>query len=282
MRLFLDCLPCMLRQVLEAAAMATDEEMIQAQIMDEAMELLSKYRAYSCAPKLCGAMHSVVKRRTGIEDPYTKIKARDIAAALQLEPALHRFVAGKRDPLHGALKVAATGNVLDSALLKDLDIKACLSGELEKPFAVCDIEDFAQDLSKGKQILIIGDNAGEVVFDKILAQQLSHDHQVVYAVRDSAIINDATLEEARRAGMPAYAQVVSTGCGLPGAVLEACSESFKELFSQADIVISKGQGNYEALSEPPRDVYFLLKAKCPRIAGALDVDLNAYVFKKCP
>ncbi len=280
MKLFIDCLPCMLRQVLEAARMATTDEVMQEQIMNEAVQVLSGHKFYNCAPKLGEAMHAVVKRHSGVTDPYAEIKSRDIAEALRLEPLIRRFAFSGDDFLLQALKVSATGNVMDSALYNDLDIEACLNAELEKGFRVCDWDAFQKDIKMAKKILIIGDNAGEAVFDKVLAQYLSVGHEVIYAVRDEAIINDITTDEAAKTGIADHVTIISTGCGAPGAVLESCSKEFRTVFDNADIVISKGQGNFEALSDTSRTVYFLLKAKCPRIAKALGVDVNEYVFRK--
>jgi len=280
MQLFLECLPCLLRQVLEAARMATSDVDVQSDIMDEAVRLLAGYRSYSCAPMICEAMHKIVKEQSGVEDPYAQIKERDIGQALKLEPLLKDFALREGDALRLALKVAATGNIMDSALYQNLDIAACLKAELEKPFAISDLEDFKDEIEGAGQILIIGDNAGEVVFDKILAEYLAPEHQIIFAVRDAAIINDATVGDARRAGMQHYAGIISTGCRAPGAIYELCSPEFQDVFDKADVVISKGQGNYEALSDPSRQVYFLLKAKCPRIAQTLNVAVNEYVFKR--
>ncbi len=280
MRIFLDCLPCLLRQVHEATCMTTDDETIQVLIMDEALDTLSKYKKYSCAPELCEAMHTIVKRYTGVEDPYAEIKSSDISEALKLETIIKNFKFREENRLLNALKVSATGNVMDSAIYKNLDIKKCFIEELEKPFAICDKDEFDKDIVKAEKVLIIGDNAGEVVFDKFLAAYLSCNHKVIYAVRDAAIINDATVEDAIKTGITEYSEVMSTGCGMPGAVYKLCSEKFQNIFNSADIVISKGQGNYEALSDTSRDIYFLLKAKCHRIAQDLDVEINEYVFKK--
>lgn len=281
MKIFLDCLPCMLRQVLEAASMATDQENVHECIMDEAVKTLADYRSYSCSPKMCEVMHGIVKRHTGVADPYEKIKERDISEAIRLEPLIKDFALSHSNLIYQALKVSATGNVMDSALFKDLDIESCLAAELEKPFAFCDLKDFEKDLIDAKQILIIGDNAGEVVFDKVLAKLLSRQHQVIFGVRDEPIINDATVEDAVKAGMDEYAEIISTGCGAPGVILDQCSLEFRQLFDSADVVISKGQGNFEALFDAPglRQVYFLFKAKCPRIAKILDVEVSEYIFK---
>ncbi len=279
MELVLDCLPCMLRQSLEAARMATEDEAVQGAVMDKAMQVLVRHRTFGCAPELAAAIHEIVKQGTGLADPYEEVKARDVAAALRLEPLIRRFAGGGPDVLLRALKVSATGNVMDSALYSDLDIEACVTGEFDRPFAVCDLEPFEVDLHHARSVLIIGDNSGETVFDKVLAEELSHRCDVLFAVRDRPIINDVTAREAHAVGIDAHATIVSTGCGAPGAILDSCSTEFQALFDQADIVISKGQGNFEALSGAERRMYFLLKAKCPKLANALGVDVGDYVLR---
>lgn len=278
MELFLDCLPCALRQVLESARLATDDERMQGRIMEDALQILCGHKRYRTAPELAQAMHELVEKHTGNADPYAGVKARDIAAALKLEPRIRYFASGSADGLLGALKVSATGNVMDAALYSDYGLESCLTAELEKPFAVNDFDKFKEDLKTAGRILIIGDNAGELVFDKVLAQRLSRGREIFYAVRGRPVLNDATAEDAREAGLADCAAIISTGCGAPGALLESCSDEFRSLFEDADIVISKGQGNFEALAEADRRIYFLLKAKCPRLSKTLGVELGAYVF----
>lgn len=280
MKIFLDCLPCLLRQVLEASLMASNDNAVHELIMDEALKLVSNYREYDCAPKICEKMHEIVKRHTNNQDPYATIKANDIAAALKLEGILKNFAFADKEILNNLIKVSATGNVMDSALYSDLDIEACLAEELETPFAIFDEKPFINDISNAEVVLILGDNAGEVVFDKLLVEYLSDKHKVIYAVREKAVINDATKDDALKTGIAKYAELVSTGCSAPGTIIEDCSPKFQQIYKKADVVISKGQGNYEALSDTDRDVYFLLKAKCSRIAKSLGVKINSYVFKK--
>lgn len=246
------------------------------------MLTLRRHHEYRYAPAMAQTMHEIVKRHTGRTDPYREIKDRDMTAALRLEPRLMRFAEAGPDPLLSALKVSATGNVMDSALYINLDIEACITAELEKPFTTGDLEAFIGDLGTAETILIIGDNAGEAVFDKVLARELATHHNVTFAVRGRPIINDVTVEDARFVGIDHYATIVSTGCAAPGAILDSCSEDFRALFERADLVISKGQGNFEALSDAPRRLYFLLKAKCPKVARELDVQVGDYVLKAKP
>ena len=278
MEIFIDCLPCMLRQTLEASRLATEKIHLQEKILEDSIKILSHYKDYKCSPDLCRAMHQAVKRYVCVEDPYLQIKNRDIAAAKRAYPKLERFLQKKKNTLYWVLKIAATGNIIDSAINNNINMEDCIEKELEKEFSVCDLELFENKLKTAKSLLIIGDNAGETVFDRVLAQYLSS-LDITYAVRSEPIINDATVEAAYASGLGNCTKIISTGCNAPGAILEECSAEFLNIFNSADIIISKGQGNFEALSGIGRQVFFLLKAKCPVISQKLGVDLNQYVFK---
>jgi len=279
MRVFLDCLPCMVRQILDASRMATDDITVQQDIMEKALAVVSRYRKYGSAPEAVRDIHRIVKRETGQADPYRGEKDEAIASALALYPFLRRYLAGKGDKLYGALKTAATGNIIDSAIFRDITIDEGIEDELEKPFAVSDIDAFREKLDTAKSLLIIADNAGETVFDRLLMEHLG-DLSITYAVRDAPIINDATVADARASGIEGCARIVSTGCGAPGILFEECSDEFLKLYREADLVISKGQANYETLSGAEREIFFLLKAKCPLIASHLHVDVGQYVFRR--
>ncbi len=277
MEVFLDCLPCMLRQVVEASRTATDNGDTRQEIMKEALGALRRFHEYPNAPVIAREMHRIVKAHTGCGDPYAEAKRHDLRTAQALMPELRRRLQGKEDKLYWTLKAAATGNVLDSAV-HPADGAHRLDDEFEIPFAVCDMAALTEKLKTAESLLVIGDNTGETVFDCLLLHELKHLHPV-YAVRSAPILNDATAEDALASGVGEYAKIVSTGCDIPGVALPECGKEFSELFHGADIVISKGQGNYETLSDCPRDVFFLLKAKCPVIAKSLGVPLASYVFK---
>ncbi len=152
-----------------------------------------------------------------------------------------------------------------------------MTDELERPFARCDLDLLEEDLISPGLVVVVADNAGEAVFDKPLIRYLGQNHDVVFAVRSEPIINDATLPDAQKAGMSGVTRVVSTGCAAPGLLLNSASPEFLDLLGRADVVLSKGQGNFEALAgTTQRRVYFLLKAKCIRIASALGVAVGDY------
>ena len=278
MEIFLDCLPCTLRQVLEASRMVTDDTKLQKNIMEESIKVLLDYRNYGCSPDMGRAMHNIVKKYTGVIDPYEKIKLKDMETAKKMYPMIKLFLQKKGNSNYWVLKIAATGNIIDSAINNIRDIESVIEKELEKEFAVCDIDIFEEKLKTAKSLLIIGDNAGETVFDKVLAEHLSN-LDITYAVRSEPTINDTTEKEAYASGLGECTKIISTGCSSPGVILKECSEEFLDIFNTADIVISKGQGNFEALMDYKRKVFFLLKAKCPMISKHLKVGLYEYVFK---
>lgn len=276
--IFIDCVPCMLRQALEAARMATDDQTQQEKIIVQALHILLDYKKYQYSPELAREIQSIIKTETGVKDPYKHIKRKDLQAALDLIPFARNFLESKSNGLYWSLKLAATGNNIDAGIYQNLDVKKCVEEELEKEFYLCDVEELEKKLTTAKTILIIGDNVGESVFDKLFIENLPKVN-ILYGVRSQPIINDVTEQEAYDSGLGEVAQIISTGCDAPGAILAECSEEFRDVFNGADIIISKGQGNYEALSEERGNIFFLLKAKCPMIARKLKASLNDYVFK---
>ncbi len=277
MDVYLDCLPCSLRQALEASRMATDNSELHGKIMADSAALLQSYNKFTNAPEICREVHRIVKEHTGNRDPYKDIKKKDIETALALMPSLKRFVDVNHDRLYRAFKAAAMGNMLDSSIVSSFNFETCFEAELNKPFSVYDIEPFEQKLKTAKSLLVIADNAGETVFDCIMLNEFP-ELDITYAVRSVPILNDATEEEARASGIEAYARIIPSGSDVPGTILNECTKEFLDIFNTADIVISKGQGNYETLSDCSRDIFFLLKAKCAVVSNLLAVDLNGYVF----
>ncbi|MDX2432182.1 MAG: ARMT1-like domain-containing protein, partial [Bacteroides sp.] len=156
-----------------------------------------------------------------------------------------------------------------------------LTEELEKfaemEYAIFHYDEFREHLDRASSVLYIGDNAGESVFDRLLIGQLGK--PVTYVVRETPVINDATMDDALDSGLADVADLISSGSTAPGTILKLCNKDFLERFAGADLVISKGQGNYEGLSGVERSIFFLLRAKCPVIAQSAGVQLNDFIFK---
>jgi hypothetical protein len=278
MKAYLDCIPCFLRQSLEAARMATKKEEIHAKVLKAVMRYLQQASFNKTPPELSKHVHQIIKEITNCRDPYQKAKRRDNALAERLYPRAKQIVVSSVDSLSTAIKLAIAGNVIDFGASSRFDIEKTMRKVLKASFAIDHYDDFKRDLAKAKQILYIGDNAGEVFFDKLLLDQLIKlGKQVIYAVREKPIINDATLEDAKFAGIDRVAKLITIGGGAPGAVLELCSPKFIDYYNHADLVIAKGQGNYESLSQEP--IYFLLMVKCELVAKDLGVKVGDIVLK---
>ena len=278
MKTYLDCFPCFLRQALEAARMAGADEERQRLILDRTMALLQDASLESKPPEIGDRVHRIVRQLTGDDDPYAAVKAESTREALRLYPRLKALVAEDGDRLERAIRIAIAGNVIDFATGADFDIKEGLERILNQPFAINDIAAFRKALSEARSVLYLGDNAGETVFDRVLIEAL--DVPVIYAVKGGPIINDATVDDALAAGLDEVAEVVSTGSDAPGTILSRCSAEFRALYEQAELVIAKGQANYETLSGEGGRLFFLLKVKCPVIARDIGAPVGSIVLKR--
>lgn len=277
MKTYLDCLPCFVEQALRAARIATNDDKVIKQVLDE-VGCMIKDTPMENTPAESGIrVYGKIREITGVADPYREIKQRHIAEARALYPELEKMVAKAEDPLLTAIRIAIAGNVIDLGINKVFDLVADIKKILLQDFALFDYEAFKKALHKAENVLYIGDNAGESVFDKLLIGQLKK--RVVYAVRSQPIINDATMEDAVASGLDEVTELMESGSTAPGTILRYCTPEFLKIYREADLVISKGQGNYEGLSDENRPIFFLLKAKCPVIARDMGVQEGDIVLK---
>ena len=280
MKLSLDCLPCLLRQTLDTARMVTDDPALQTRLIKESLAILSVFDRYGTAPEIARDIHRMIKRIAAQPDPYRTMKNEHIAAALQVLPTVRKLLQNEPDQLLAAIRAAAVGNLIDAGVFADIDVESTILEQIHSPFARCDIDTLRSQLETAHTILIVGDNAGESVFDRLLIEQLSR-YTIYYAVKSKPIINDSTRSDAEASGLNQYTEIIESGCDSPGTLLQDADEAFLKLFYKADIVISKGQGNFEGLSDSGRPIFFLLKAKCAMIANRFEVAIgdNLFVFQ---
>jgi uncharacterized protein with ATP-grasp and redox domains len=284
MHTYLDCIPCLFKQGLSAARFSGADESVQRRVLEAIAGKIPELSLKRSPPEVALSIHNVIKEEIGSRDPYYIIKKRSNAEAMHLYPALEEKVNNSKDPLRMAVELAIAGNLIDYGARTDLDLETELETIFKREESVIDtqearlfaLETFKTALSDAETLLIIGDNAGEIVFDKLLLQVIRNaypDIGMQYGVREKPVINDVTMEDALDTDLDSFARIVSTGCETPGAVLSLCSPEFVNLFKEADVIISKGQGNFEALSEEGRrtngKLFFLFSVKCPVIAAAV-------------
>jgi uncharacterized protein with ATP-grasp and redox domains len=222
-------------------------------------------------------IYDTIREMTGIDDIYQDVKHQCTEHFLKLYPHFQSRIERATDPLLLALQFAAAGNAIDLGANPDFELNTHME-ELLREFTISDYIEFRKALQQSRHILYLADNAGETIFDRLLIQTMNK--RVFYAVRSSPIINDAIRYDAKQAGIDAVAEIVESGCTLPGTILSQCSAEFTKLFNEADIVISKGQGNFETLSHERHPIFFLLKVKCSVVARQLGVNTGALVFFK--
>ena len=272
MKATLNCLPCIVRQGVDAVTRATDEPELRRAAMSAAFEALSRAQLDETPMALGGAVHEVIAEVTGCPDPWEEVKRESNREGLALYEELTATVAEADDPLLTAAKIAIAGNIMDFGALATFDVEATVQEALAGDFAIGDFEDFRPRLATAKNILYIADNAGEIVFDRVFIEQMGG-VAVTIALKSRPFINDAMLADARQVGLDRTARLVTVA---PGAT---SGETFDKAWEQADIIIAKGQGNYEVFSEAEGPVFFLLLAKCPVIAAHIGVNLRDMIFQ---
>jgi len=278
---FFDCIPCFVRQTLDSIRMVTDDEVVHERVLREVLRAASEMDLRESPPAMGHRIHRIMRDVSGQVDPYRAMKDRFNRAAMALYPALKARVAASAHRLETAVRLAMAGNVIDLAIYTDLDESHVLDAvdqAVAEPFNG-DIDAFAGAVDHAKRILYLADNAGEIVFDRVLIEELPRT-RVTVAVRGMPIINDATMADAQAVGLTERVEVIDNGADVPGTILRECSEAFRERFAAADLIIAKGQGNYETLSETGKDIFFILKAKCPVIARDIGCQVGSLVLRR--
>jgi uncharacterized protein with ATP-grasp and redox domains len=229
------------------------------------------------APVFSRKLHIILKQYTNNPDPYKEAKRRSNDLILGMYPDLKEQILQSENPYEKALRFAIAGNIIDFAVSRDFDMQATIDKVLHSDFAIDHSQELKQAISNANTVLYLGDNSGEIVFDKLFIENLMHPN-LFYAVRGAPVINDVTMDDAKYVGMENVADVVSNGYDAPSTILEHCSTEFRDVFERADVIISKGQGNLEGLlGKTDKEVYYLLMVKCEVIAELLSVPVNSFV-----
>ncbi len=289
MKTYLDCIPCFFRQALEAARIAGADSKTQKKILDKLAQIVPKFSLTSTPPQMGMTFHKIIKNMTGNNDPYYDKKVKSNKLALALYPQLKKKVLNSSDQLLTAVELAIAGNIIDygakNSLNVDKELEKIMINEEETIFkerkALFDYQSFRQRVENASTILYLGDNAGEIVFDRVLIEQIKEidkNKKIIFAVRDKPIINDVLIEDAHTCGIDRVAEVISSGSAAPAVITCLCSDKFLKIYKEADMVISKGQGNFEGLSGEDRSIFFLFMAKCPVIARHVKAKVGDYIL----
>lgn len=266
MKTSLDCIPCILRQTLDAARLVSTDPAVHEQIIRDVLRWAGEMDLDQSPPAMVQRIHRRLREITGVDDPYRKAKDRLNRIALELIPALKIEVESASDPLLVAVRLAIAGNVIDMGIngnLTEADVRQAVNQALIEPF-FGEKDKFRQAVAKAQSILYLADNAGEIAFDRLLVEQISPE-RVTLVVRGAPVINDATLADTRAVGLDKIVEVIDNGSDAPGTILNDCHQEFRRRFAETDLIIAKGQGNFKSLSNEPGNLFFLFKVKCPLV-----------------
>ena len=266
MKTYIECVPCIINQAIHLSRDLTEDHKKQESFLREVLKNLSEVSYNHSPPHIAAHVYRLIRQTLNNPDPYKKVKDEYNQKAKKLYPSLKKKVKGSSDRFRTAVKLAIAGNVIDFGSSQNFQLDETIKQVLNKKLAIDDITRLKNEINKASNILYLGDNAGETFFDRILIEKFPK-KEIYYGVRGTPVINDATEEDARFAGLDKIAQIISNGSDAPGTILDECSREFREIFNKADLIIAKGQGNYETLNEvKDKNIFFLFMVKCPVIA----------------
>lgn len=232
------------------------------------------------APEIARKNQHQIKELLCIEDPYKDIKIKSNQYLLDKYEYFRELITSSEYPFDTAIRLAISGNIIDYAANPDFDLEGTIAKVLKEDFAINYSAELKEKLESAKTVLYLGDNAGEIVMDKLFLEYINHPN-VYYSVRNAPIINDVTFKDAKQTGIGKYATVISNGYDAPSTILDKCSKKFMDIYNNADVIISKGQGNLEGLlNENNPKLFFLLMVKCDMIAEKFDVCKGDFVVAK--
>lgn len=279
MKMSLDCVPCFVRQAADAVKMSVLSDEDRKSLMHNVLQWLGDVDLNQTPPAAAQMIHRRLRELLSTDDPYRESKDRQNEMAAALIPAIRKYIELSSDPLVMAVRYAITGNIIDLGAKNRIgyaEIYEELQNASMQPI-FGNIEAFRRVILKAKTILYLTDNAGEIFFDGLLIEQLKG-ACVTLAVRGAPVINDATRSDAQAAGLDNIAEIIDNGSDAPGTILGDCNNEFRRHFHEADMVIAKGQGNFESLSDESREIFFLFKTKCPVISRHSGFCLGTYVL----
>ena len=268
-----DCLFKTYRRLFKKFYTPEQDQLIFLDYFSELMEL----NRYATTPEIQRELSVKFSSITGIYDPFAEEKANSNRLAMELYKEWKPKVLKFKNPLELALRLSIAGNIMDYGAINNFDIHQTIEHVLNADFAIDHTSLFKQRIHKAKSILYLADNAGEIVFDKLFLETIGHP-DVTLAVRGGNTLNDATVQDAQEIGIDSVAKLISNGFDAPSTILEQCSTEFLAVYHSADLIISKGQGNFEGLihEKDPR-IFFLLMVKCDVVAELLAVTKGSFI-----
>ena len=277
MKTYQACIPCIMN-LMESTLNKTDMDNLSRQMILDKFELDWTKTDMSEPPALtAGLIYQKLLQETDQDDLFKDHKKSSIQEALKLYPSLKTLVEQARDSLDIAIRISALGNILDAGNPNSYNIDEEIARLFDDRIWGDSLEIFRKKLSDADSLLILADNAGEAVFDKVLIEALNV--PVIYAVKSAPAFDDALLIDARQAGIDKVAKLIESGTPYLGTYIPSCTPEFRDLFQNSPLVLAKGQANFETLNDNNRDIFFLLKVKCDVISKEIGYPVGSLVLK---
>jgi uncharacterized protein with ATP-grasp and redox domains len=276
------CIPCLFNRTLYETNLV--DPSLALKVLEDACRIVAKYDlSDSCSATVATEVHRATYDTLGTDDPYDSIKKRCNQAAVDILPKAKNAIADSNDSLKAAVLCSIIGNVMDFGIPSSPDSPEKLIEEFDRLWteglAVDDTDKLRKYLEKGGNVLYFSDNCGEIVFDKLLCQEIKKfGVNLTFIVRGEPILTDATMKDVEEFGIDEVVdEVLTTGCYAVGVDFEQMGENLRQALDKYDFIIAKGMGNYETFSETDYlPIAYLLRTKCKPVAEdmGLDTDLN--------
>lgn len=287
-RLYPECIKCLLNKQLDKCPENAPLEK-KVEYMQKVLQIVAKAPLYESAPVLVRGMYDLQEEIFGISTDFTKIKSYFNCLMLGLEERLWEEIMHSERPLKLAIQYAMIGNYIDFAALKDVDektLRTFLDKAQEENVDEEELSNLQRELEKGGELVYLLDNCGEIVTDKLLMRLIKENYPDIHItamVRGGQIMNDVTLEDAKEVELDKIASVIDSGSNIAGISLEKISEKARKAIVNADLIIAKGQGNFETLHQCGENIYYIFMCKCtmftkrfslPQFSGVLVNEKN--------
>jgi len=283
MKIANECVSCIINQSLKVAHAIEADNALEMKLLQTVQSMSQDFSFSLTPPEIAADVYEIMSQIAEKADLYDEVKVHSTQKARSFVPFLKNKIQNSDDKLLTATKIAVAGNVIDLAAAVEFDLKEELEQIFESEFGHDDFNVLREELAHAEDVTILGDNGGEHIFDHLFIEVLQELYPKVhfsYMVRGTPIINDVTMKEAKEAGFDELCELIDSGVNTPGFTYNRANKYAQKVFDEADLVISKGMGNYECLSPSHREnICFLLKVKCSVVAASLEKEVGDIVCK---
>ena len=269
MKITFECIPCLVGHAIHVAKMVSDDDEVRYDIIRKTLAQAGDIDLSLTPPEQARLIHQIIKTASGVEDPYAEEKDKSTEFALKLMPVVREKIANSKNPFETIVRLVIAGNIIDYGAIRDFDLDTAQKRIFEVFDMDVDLDAIRlleKEMNKAKKIFYMADNCGEAVFDRLLIER--YRDKITLGVRGGPILNDLTEREIKESELD-IVPYVHTGDMTPGVSLRHSSAEFLDEMRSSDLVIAKGQGNYETLNEYDRPIFFLLRVKCQIIADMI-------------